>query len=355
MKTTLQVQGKDVGIEIARGLFERIGVEIRKAYGGDRVFVLTDSNVGPLYGGQLSEQLVTAGFAVTMHVEQAGEGAKRLNRVEAIYSKLLEAGFTRGDLLVVLGGGVPGDLGGFVAATYLRGIRYIQVPTTLLAQVDSSIGGKVGINLQEGKNLAGSFYHPERVFIDPDLLKTLPQEEFRSGMAEVIKYGCILDEKLFGLVGTYHRDPPGSRDDEILETLIARSAASKIEIVAEDEKESGRRMLLNFGHTLGHGLEKNLGYGAITHGQAVAVGMYRFTLRSEAEGITEAGTAERLAGTLRGAGLSLDAPQVDRRSLLETIRADKKSRGKTLHIVLIRRIGQGLIREIPADDIERYL
>ncbi len=354
MRIELQLSHKLVPIQIKEGLFAEIYKWIPKVYTGKKIFLLCDENLDSLYAKSLEMQLKEHGYRVSKMVILAGESVKNLSMMEEIYSELLRHEFTRSDLMLLLGGGVVGDLGGFVAATYLRGIRYIQLPTTLLSQVDSSIGGKVAVNLKEGKNLAGSFYHPEAIWMDPLLLKTLPPKEFRSGMGEVIKYGCIGDEKLFGLVEQYYLE--GVHDESLLKEIIGRSVVQKVNVVAADEKEGGQRKLLNFGHTLGHAIEKTLGYGQISHGEAVAIGMSHFTRISQKLGQTSGQSVERLNRLLDVVGLPHEIPiGLKKEALLEAIFHDKKMSGNSISIILLKKIGHAFIKEIYRDDIEKYL
>lgn len=352
MRMELRLPGRVVPVEVHNHLFDRMGRKIREVYGGEDVFLLTDANLEPRFRQRLETSLAESGLVPVFHVIGPGEGSKTLEGAGRAYAALLAHGFTRQDLLLVVGGGVPGDLGGFVAATYLRGIPYVQVATSLLAQVDSSIGGKVGVNLPEGKNLCGSFYHPELVLIDPGVLHTLPRAEWQSGMAEVIKYGCIGDPGLLELVraGPLHRNG----DPERLREIIGRCVAQKIRIVSMDEKESGRRALLNFGHTLGHALEQVLGYGTLSHGEAVAIGMARFTERSEALGLTRPGTAAALREILEETGLSADLPAVSRADLLAAMERDKKGKKDTVRIILLKHLGQAGIHEIPRRELGSF-
>lgn len=354
MRIELQLPQKTVAIQIKTGLFRELSCWIPKIYEGRKIFVLTDENLDRLYGDKIMEQLREGEYRTVKMVVPAGEKSKSLAMAESIYSCLLKEGFTRNDLILILGGGVVGDLGGFVAATYLRGVRYVQIPTSLLAQVDSSIGGKVAVNLKEGKNLCGSFYHPEAVWIDPELLKTLPPEEFRSGMGEVIKYGCIGDEKLFGLIEEYVSDD--QVDFSKLKEIISRCVVQKVDVVAMDEKEGGKRKILNFGHTLGHAIEKNLGYGSISHGEAVAMGMSHITERSQNMGQTCQGTLERLNLLLHKTGLRSEIPkQIEAKDLLAAIFYDKKMNGDKISIILLKKIGHAFIKEISRDEIIRYI
>ena len=257
---TVALGEKTYNIEIAAGLLDQIGAKARVLSQAVKAAIISDSNVDPLYGERLERSLAASGFEVTRIVFAAGEQSKNLTVLGQVYDELARAGLTRSDLILTLGGGVPGDLGGFAAATFLRGIDFIQVPTSLLAQIDSSVGGKVAIDLPSGKNLAGSFYQPKAVFIDPDLLKTLPLRFLHDGLAEAIKYGCIRDAGLFAQIAAV------KSDKELLEqadSIIETCCNIKARIVEKDEFDTGERMLLNFGHTIGHAIEKCCGLSLI--------------------------------------------------------------------------------------------
>ena len=244
---------KSYQIEIAAGLLDKAGAKIRSISKAQRAAIISDSNVDALYGERLQKSLEGSGFTVTRIVFPAGEKSKSLTELAKIYDRLVAAGITRSDLVVALGGGVTGDLGGFAAATFLRGIDYLQVPTSLLAQIDSSVGGKVAVDLPAGKNLVGNFYQPKLVLIDTELLRTLPVRFLHDGLAEAIKYGCIRDKALFEKIAAM-RD-----DEELLANIggiVERCCAIKAEIVEHDEFDTGERMVLNFGHTIGHAVEK---------------------------------------------------------------------------------------------------
>lgn len=389
MKIELRLTDKTVDIQIKKGLFKEVNTWLAKVYQGRRVFVLTDENVDAYYGQALMDQLSAGSYLAHKMVLPAGEKTKSLASLKKIYDQLIDQQMTRKDLIIILGGGVMGDLGGFAAASYLRGISYVQIPTSLLAQVDSSIGGKVGINLEQGKNLAGAFYHPLAVWIDPDLLKTLDPEEFRGGMAEVIKYGCIDDAPLLSLIhdyydladqgsdkvtdqGTQQGTPQGtdqeadqetdqeadteSRRQKILLEMISRSVAQKVEVVGQDEREAGRRKILNFGHTLGHAIEKNMGYGQLSHGQAVAIGMAHFTRMSEKMKISSPSTSQALMDLLDKVGLPKEIPSsLEKKALIDAISRDKKMSQSTLSIVLLKRLGHGFIKDIDRSDVEAYI
>jgi 3-dehydroquinate synthase len=327
-------------IRIAPGLLARLGRECAGLGLGQRCAILTDANVGRLYARPAQRALTAAGFQPLLITVPAGETAKSLATVRSCYDQLAAHRLERQSFVVALGGGVVGDLAGFVAATYLRGIAVVQVPTTLLAQVDSSVGGKVGVNLKAGKNLVGAFHQPRRVLCDLDTLRTLPERELRAGLAEVIKYGIICDARLFAQL---ERDLPKllRRDPRTLARVIARCCQIKADVVGQDETETGRRAILNFGHTIGHGLEAISRYGRYLHGEAIAIGQVAAArLSTRLQGLPEA-AAERVARLFERAGLPttvrLTAPQ--RRSLWAAMRLDKKVRSGEIKFVLARRIG----------------
>jgi 3-dehydroquinate synthase len=274
-------------------------------------------------------------------VVPAGEQAKSLKSVEACYHQLARHRLERGSFIVALGGGVVGDLAGFVAATYLRGMAFVQVPTTLLAQVDSSVGGKVGVNLRAGKNLVGAFHQPRLVLCDLDTLKSLPAREYRSGLAEVIKYGIICDASLFAKL---EREMPRllKRDAAMLAEVVARCCEIKAQVVGRDETDGGLRAILNFGHTIGHGLEAISGYGKYLHGEAIAIGQVGAAELSRRLLNLPAGDLERIRRLFRRAGLPVSARlgAAQRRKLLAAMRLDKKVSGGEIKFVLAQRIGK---------------
>jgi 3-dehydroquinate synthase len=258
-------------IKIGTGLLARVGRECARLGLGRRCVIISDRNVAPRYGEAVQEALARAGFAAGLVTIPAGETAKSLKVLESCYNQLAAQGLERKSFIVALGGGVVGDLAGFVAATYLRGVPFVQVPTTLLAQVDSSVGGKVGMNLKAGKNLVGAFHQPRLVLCDLATLASLPMREYRAGLAEVIKYGIIYDARLFARL---ERDLPKllRRDPRTLASVVARCCEIKADVVRQDETESGLRAILNFGHTIGHALEAISHYGKYLHGEAIAIG-----------------------------------------------------------------------------------
>jgi len=328
-------------IKIGTGLLADVGSECRALKLGSRCAIVSDRNVAPVYAGEVNRTLAVAGFEAVKIVVPAGETAKSLKTVQACYDQLAAHRLERKSFVVALGGGVVGDLAGFLAATYLRGVPFVQVPTTLLAQVDSSVGGKVGVNLKAGKNLVGAFYQPRLVLCDLDTFKTLPDREYRSGLAEVIKYGIIYDAALFRRL---EREMPAllDREPQILAAVVARCCEIKAEVVGEDETESGLRAILNFGHTIGHALEAISHYGKYLHGEAISIGQVAAARISERQLGLPAGDVQRIRTLLNRAGLptELKLRTVERASLLQAMKLDKKVSGGEVKFVLARQIGR---------------
>lgn len=348
---TVALGAKTYNIEIATGLLDSIGPKARQLSKAAKAAIISDSNVDKLYGERLERSLADCGFLVTRIVFEAGEHSKNLATLGQVYDQLAQAGFTRSDLLLTLGGGVPGDLGGLAAATFLRGIDFIQVPTSLLAQIDSSVGGKVAIDLPAGKNLVGSFYQPKAVFIDPLLLETLPVRFLHDGLAEAIKYGCISDAGLFEQIAALGSDRELL---EQIESIIAACCNIKARIVEKDEFDTGERMLLNFGHTIGHAIEKCCGFTTYTHGEAVAVGMVQLTRQTEKLGLTAPGTAASLARVLQKFDLPV-AADFDADEILQVMALDKKKSGSKITLVVIEKIGEGSLHKIQWQDLPAYI
>ncbi len=337
----VNLPGGGYDILIEEGQLSRLGELSAKVRRPGPAAVVTDGNVGPIYGETAVESLKRAGFSPVLITIPPGEGSKTTERLLWLYSRLLEAGITRSDTVFALGGGVVGDLAGFAAATFLRGVPFIQVPTTLLAQVDSSVGGKVGVNLPEGKNLAGAFYQPLLVVIDPLCLKTLPDRVFSDGMAEVIKYGAIKSEELFEKLLRCAGREGVMRE---ISGIILECCAIKSAVVERDERDTGERMLLNFGHTIGHIYEAAHGYGKYTHGEAVSAGMCAITRMSGRLGKTDEDVFDRL----RAAAARFSLPCFIPLPKGEEIRAarDKKAGGKWIDLVFLSRIGRGYIEKM---------
>ena len=332
---------------IEPGLLDRAGPELRAVLPGARTAAIAaDETVSALYGVRLAASLEAAGFRTVSFAFPAGEGSKNLTTYAALLDFLGRNGLSRSDVLVALGGGVAGDLAGFAAATYQRGMAFCQVPTSLLAAVDSSVGGKTGIDLPTGKNQAGCVYQPSLVLCDPALLSSLPEREYRGGCAEVIKYGVLFDEAFFtSLEGTPVK---GQR-----ETVIARCVALKRDTVAADEFDRGCRALLNLGHTLGHAVEKVSAY-AVSHGEAVAIGMAVLARAAEKRGVAEASTARRIEAILTRYGLPT-VTDLPREALAEAAMRDKKNRGGRLDLILPEAIGRCRIQPIPPEEFGDWL
>lgn len=328
-------------IKIGSGLLGRLGGQCARLKLGKRCAVISDTNVAAYSARTACESLKEAGFEPTLITVAAGEPAKSLKTVSFCYDRLAGQRLERKSFILALGGGVVGDLAGFVAATYLRGIPFVQIPTTLLAQVDSSVGGKVGVNLKAGKNLVGAFYQPRLVLCDLDTLRTLPEREYRSGLAEVIKYGIIYDADLFEKLER-HLPALARRDNKLLAEVIARCCEIKAEIVGQDETESGVRALLNFGHTIGHGLEAISHYGKYLHGEAISIGQIAAAMLSTRLLRLESNELLRILRLFKNAGLptELKLSRSQRAKLMRAMQLDKKVAGGEIKFVLARRIGQ---------------
>lgn len=339
--------GRKYDIIIDRGIISHCGEYIKKVASPTRITVITDSNVHALYSQNVIASLKQSGFIVTEFVFKAGETSKNFKTIEAIYSHLADNNITRKDMILALGGGVTGDMAGFAAATYLRGIEFIQVPTSLLAQVDSSVGGKTGYDIKQGKNLIGAFWQPSLVLIDPDTLTTLPERFINDGMAEVIKYGCIKSLGLFRLL------KKGMNELDI-ENIIYRCVSIKRDIVQRDETEAGERKLLNFGHTIGHALEKIYEYKKLSHGEAVAIGMVMITKASEKEGFTQKDTSRKISELC----MLYNLPTYDEttiRDIALASQSDKKTTGRELDIVILKSIGDATVKRINQSVFQQYI
>ncbi len=333
-------------VVVGTDLLAHTGDYVKQLSHVSRVFIVTDEHVAPLYLQTVKDSLDPT-LPVSELILPAGESTKSAEQWMQLLSAFCNAKLTRTDLVIALGGGVIGDLTGFAASCYLRGIRYLQIPTTLLAQVDSSVGGKTAINIPEGKNLVGCFYQPCLVLCDIDTLNTLSKEDFSSGMAEVIKYGCIWDESL--LAQLQQMDDPETRI-----AVITRCIEIKASVVSQDERDTGLRMILNFGHTLGHAVEKHHGFGGYTHGQAVAIGMVTITRLAEHAGLTASGSADRIEQICK----QFDLPtvcDVPTDTLLSVCGLDKKNTGKLFRIILLDHIGCCRVVSLPPEGFRAFL
>jgi 3-dehydroquinate synthase len=348
---------RSYAIKIAPGLLRKTGGECARLKLGARCAIITDTNAGRRFARTVFNSLAVAGFFPVLIVVPAGESAKSLKSVQSCHDQLAAHRLERKSFIIALGGGVAGDLAGFVAATYLRGIPFVQVPTTLLAQVDSSVGGKTGVNLRAGKNLVGAFHQPRLVLCDLEALKTLPECEFRAGLAEVIKYGIIFDAKLFTQL---ERDLPKilKRDSKTLAPVIARCCEIKAEVVARDETESGPRAILNFGHTIGHAIENSSGYGKFLHGEAIAIGQVAAAkISKKISGLPER-EVERITNLFQRAGLPVEIKlnALQREKFFAAMRLDKKTSGGEIKFVLAEKIGRVVWgRTVPMALIEEVM
>ena len=336
-------------IHIGHGLLDRAHEWVAPLIKTPRVAIVSNETVAPLYLDRLQNALEKSGIGALPIILPEGEQHKTVESWLAIHDALLAARCERGTTLIALGGGVVGDIAGFAAATFQRGIDFIQIPTTLLAQVDSSVGGKTGINHPRGKNMIGAFYQPRMVLIDTDALATLPARELSAGLAEVIKYGLIRNAEFFVWLEN-HLDALLAGDADALQYAIGQSCACKAEIVAADEREAGERALLNLGHTFGHALEAEFGYGNWLHGEAVAAGTMMAAAASKARGWLNDADCERIARLFERAHLPVRIPPADVDRLLDWMRGDKKVASGKLRLVLLETIGQAAVH--PARDDE---
>jgi 3-dehydroquinate synthase len=344
------IAGKEYDILIGSGLLDAAGKLISPfCVSSGPVAIVTDENVWRLWGKRLASSLSCAGISFAPVIFPAGEASKTLDGLSSLYDGFARMALGRDGLVVAFGGGVAGDMAGFAAATWMRGVRYVQIPTTLLAQIDSSVGGKTAVNLPHGKNLAGAFHQPKLVLIDPATLETLPEREIKCGMAEAIKYGAIRSAALFkGLA-----EKSAGRMEGMGE-IIGECCRIKGEITARDEFDSGERMLLNFGHTFGHAIEKMTGFGRHSHGEAVAFGMAIAADLGERAGFTQPGTGGEIRGALAALGLAADCP-IDPAELLPLISFDKKGVAGGVRMIFLRRIGEAFINKMSFTEIEALL
>lgn len=346
MKKVIVKASVEYAILIGRGILGQLGEEVRKRIQPCKAAILTDTTVEKLYAAEVERSLQKAGFTTCRFAYPAGESSKHIGTLGHMLEFLAEEEVTRQDIIVALGGGVCGDMAGFAAAIYQRGIRFVQVPTTFLAAVDSSVGGKTAIDLKAGKNMAGAFYQPHLVLCDVDTLDTLPEEVFADGIAETLKYGVIGDADLFAKTagGDFRKDL-----EEIIETCVKM----KRDIVMEDEFDTGVRQLLNLGHTLGHAIEKRSGF-AISHGHAVAIGMHLMAKAAEEKGLAEAGLAEKIRIALENNNLPVST-HYTAEEITEGVLKDKKRRGGEISFVFPTKIGHCEIVKIPVAEVTELI
>jgi 3-dehydroquinate synthase len=355
-KLTVSVDRKDTyEVIIEEGLLARVGKLLGDLMGEYRVLVITDTRVGQLYGTQIADGLGRGTQLIDILKVVDGESSKSPKVAIQLIGQMLMRGGRRQDVVLALGGGVITDLAGFVAATYMRGIPYVNVPTSLIAQLDASIGGKVAVDHPLGKNLIGAFYHPRAVYIDPCVLATLPQEEIRNGLAEAIKVAIIHSEPLFEFIESNHQIFL-DREIHALMELVYQAAAAKIALISPDPYEHELKRALNFGHGIGHALETELAYQGIKHGQAVSIGMAVATRMAEARGLCSTTVAHRILGLLENIGLSTETREVNPEAVWRSMQVLRAIRGGSLHFVVPTDIGAyAIIEDVSQDDIVDYL
>jgi len=347
-KISLNIENFSYDILIDYNLIDNIGAIIKEYFDTTRIFIITDSNVESFYGAKIKNILDSCNIDFDTYVLPAGETSKNIDTVNAIYNSLANSEITRHDIIIAFGGGVVGDIAGFVASTWMRGIRFIQVPTTVLACVDSSVGGKTGINILAGKNLVGSFYHPSLVLIDPNMLETLPDREFFSGVAEIVKHSLLFDSDMFEYLEKNNKRV--DIEKKICE-LLEKNCILKGRVVETDFKERHERMMLNFGHTVGHSVEKHSGYGHFLHGEAVSIGIM-FALKLGIKlGITkDIFLVERVSSLLKSLNLPTGLPEgID---VLSAIKLDKKRMSDSINFIFIESLGKPIIKKIKIEDIK---
>ena len=345
---SVPLQNRSYPIWIEKGLLINLPELLKPMNQGQKWVIFSQNEIISLYGNSLCKGLKSAGFQVELVVLPDGEKAKSLNELEGIFSQLIGMGCDRSSTFLALGGGVVGDATGFIAGTFMRGVDYIQIPTTLLAMVDSSIGGKTGVNLPDGKNLVGAIWQPKAVVIDIELLKSLQEREITSAMGEVLKYGAILDRNLFEVVAENLNDILNLSKPELLTEVIGRCAKLKADVVVEDEREGGKRRILNFGHTIGHALETHFGFETLRHGEAVAYGMLAAGKLSNEDGRLEIEDFELLQTTIKKLPLP-KLPEFDAENILKIMQRDKKVKDRKINFVLLEAIGKTVI----VDSIEK--
>ncbi|MBQ8411115.1 MAG: 3-dehydroquinate synthase [Ruminiclostridium sp.] len=338
---------KPYDVVIGKGLLENAGELIANTIKGRKAVIVTDDIVNSLYAEKLTASMAKAGFTTDVFVFPNGEESKSHKTLIELYDFLSKKNITRSDFLVALGGGVVGDLTGFAAATYLRGIDYVQIPTTLLAQVDSSVGGKTAVDIEAGKNLVGAFKQPDIVIADTDTLATLTDDIFTDGMGEVVKYGMIWSKSLFELLKT-------GKAKENLEKIVEECVDIKRQVVETDEFDTGLRMILNFGHTLGHSIEKFYNYKGFSHGKAVSVGMYLMTVIAEKGGLIETPLSEELKACLEANNMPFTS-EADGASLFNGAVNDKKRFSDNINLIICREIGKADIVKMNINDFKKLI
>lgn len=354
-KVKVDLPNNSYVIDIGCDILADIGQSLSEFKFSKQLLLITDDNVAPLYADTVKESLIQQGYIVDIFIIPAGESSKSFDMAKDIYTTAIKLGLDRKSAIIALGGGVVGDLAGYIASTYLRGIPFVQVPTSLLAQVDSSVGGKVAINHELGKNLIGSFYQPKKVIIDLKCLQTLPKREIISGMAEIIKYGFIYDKILFDYLVS-GSDLLMDIDLESMAKVVARSCEIKADVVRQDEKEANLRAILNFGHTIAHAIESNTKYKLYTHGEAVGIGLYGAVLLSYYLEMVDLSVVEQAKEILQKFKLPLQAEQCTVEELFEILGRDKKAVNGKVKWILLDEIGKVIISDqVSEENIRKVL
>ena len=354
-RVKVELGKRSYSIVIGSGVADEIRAFVRQAGYSPHGMIVTDTNIAPLCAGQIAALLADAGVQAEIATIPAGESSKSLMQANELFTRAIELGLDRRSPIIALGGGVVGDLAGFVAATYMRGVPFIQVPTSLLAQVDSSVGGKVAVNHPLGKNLIGAFYQPDAVFMELDFLKTLPAREIATGLGEIIKYGIIYDPDFFAWLEANRADVL-ALEPAATAYMIARSCEIKADVVRQDEREGGLRRILNFGHTIAHAIEKETGYVRYRHGEAVAIGMVGAADISVQMGLLADGERVRMNALISAMGLPLSADGVTADAMYADLFHDKKTVGGRIHWVLAEKIGTVSVHsDVPEEIVHKTL
>jgi 3-dehydroquinate synthase len=355
---TVELPQRSYEVAVVSGGLDHLGNWMQPLKLGKKVLLVSNPGIFRSYGERAIASLQKAKFEVAQHIIPAGERYKTLASIQKIYDTALANRLERTSTIVALGGGVVGDMAGFAAATWLRGVNFVQVPTSLLAMIDASIGGKTGVNHPQGKNLIGAFHQPRLVLIDPQVLNTLPAREFRAGMAEVIKYGIIWDAQLFEqLEQASQLDQQRYLDPELLQTILTRSCEAKAHVVSKDEKESGLRAILNYGHTIGHAVESLTGYRLVNHGEAVAIGMVAAGQIAVELGMWTQAESDRQHALIQKTGLPTQIPaEIDIEAIIDALQTDKKVEAGRVRFVLPTQIGAVKVTDqVPSETVRQVL
>ncbi|MGX6961394.1 3-dehydroquinate synthase [Vagococcus xieshaowenii] len=352
MELPVNLEHHSYKISIKTNSLSQIGNWLANLWHKRKLAIITDDTVNALYGSIVKTSLIEAGFETELFSVTPGEASKSLTTASLLYEQLAEFGMTRSDGVVILGGGVVGDLGGFVASTYMRGLSFVQVPTTLLAQVDSSVGGKTAVNTEVAKNLVGTFAQPDGVLIDPQTLQTLNSRQISEGIAEIVKSAAIADMSLWSKLEQLDNKEALVSEAEV---IVHACCQIKARVVEEDEFDNGNRLILNFGHTIGHAIENQAGYGEITHGEAVSIGMVQLSKVAEKKGLIASGVTASLREMLTKFDLPIEWPDLNREQLYGALTHDKKTRGSQLKLILVPTIGQAVIHQLPITEMKEFL